>query len=194
VIRQALNVLRTVLPALALCATVSVGLGLGLGLLATGCSGPGTRDSARSSDFVGPPTRVRYVDFRSGQMLELVNESHSNRVELYSQERNTAGTKVTTDEVIDELMKLFDKEGFDKNALPGGVPFAGEGYSSALEVEVGGLTRHLAMHVGATPAQQATYAQCKTAFVGIYTNVYSLQTVNNQDGTRFFENPSSSKS
>ena len=45
---------------------------------------------------------MRFVDYRSSQALALVDQSHTDRTELYSKKRALAdaGTKVATDEIL----------------------------------------------------------------------------------------------
>src|SRR5689334_2556273 len=62
----------------------------------------------------GEPQAVRFTDFRSNRRLALVNESHTDPTEQYSQRRKVEDsmTKVGHDEVVAALIERFEEHGF----------------------------------------------------------------------------------
>jgi hypothetical protein len=122
--------------------------------------------------------RIRFVDWRSNQNLALVDQSHTDRAELYSEKRalDEAGTKVTTDEVLEETLKFFREEGFFDHAAPGPAR-AGGGSAQALEVETPDGVMHLDLG-RTTPAEVGkVFRTCRDNFAALYNNVYQLQSV-----------------
>lgn len=156
-----------------------------------GCSS--TADSAKPVR-TGRPARVAYVNYAAGatgQRLEIVNQSHTDRTELYSRARplEDAVTKVTTDEVMEELLGFFRTEGLFEKAQSGPAPSGSEGrYSQALEIETPSERVHLVVEKGLPPAERQRFLKCAQAFVMIYNDTYQLQSVDrapdwNQSGS-----------
>lgn len=124
--------------------------------------------------------RVRFLDYASGQKLELVNDSHSDRTQVYSSTKKLedAFVKVTPDEVLDETIANFEKSGFFERAVPGSAPLEGApGVSRALEVERGGKTHFWAIAKSAADAERKRFSECTTLFTFVYNNTYQLQSV-----------------
>ena len=125
--------------------------------------------------------RVHFVDWRSGQNLTLVDQSHTDRSELYSKAHalSDAGTKVTTDEVLEETLKFFRDRGFFDHALKGAAPIGGSGGAAAqsLEVETPDETVHMDLGRATSPADGSVFRQCRDNFAALYNNVYQLQSV-----------------
>jgi hypothetical protein len=126
------------------------------------------------------PIRVLYVHYKSNQKLELIDQSLSSSSDYYSQTRKleNAGTKVTSDEVLQELLDFFESKGFFDKGQGGPAPSSGEGvYLQALEVESSGRIVHMSMHK-ATPVDDIKlFLECQKAFVTIYNGTYQLQSV-----------------
>jgi hypothetical protein len=120
---------------------------------------------------------VRFVDWRSGQRLTLVDESHTDRAKLYSSAKplSDAGTKVTTDEILEETLKYFTQQGFFSRAVPG--PATGSGAQS-LEVETPEGMVHMDLHAGTSTKDAGIFRVCRNAFADLYNSVYQLQSVN----------------
>lgn len=161
--------LARVLPALLLLAPLA-GASLALG----SCSS--TRTDAPAA--LGVPVRVRVTSYRSGQAFELVNETHTDRVELYSSKRTSAETKVQTDEVMDELLAQMRRSGFFDAAEPGLAPAASvAGLTRAIEVETPEGSWHLLMGTGTEPREQEVFETCFAGFLDLYNATYQLQSV-----------------
>ena len=128
----------------------------------------------------GDPLAVRFTDFRSNRRLALVNESHTDPSEQYSQRRKAedAMTKVGHDEVVAALLERFDEHGFFKLAETGPAPTAGAGtWNMVLEVERKGGLRHMALGSASTSKQRECFTLCRTDFVQLYSSILGLQAV-----------------
>lgn len=165
----------------------------GLGLLTLACSG--TSGSVGTDGNLewksGEPARVRLTDARKGLLVfELRNDAHSDRVEFYSESRDDATTKVTTDEVMDELLSYLKDQAFGRLAVDG----TARGGAWTIEVEVGqpGATRvsHVAVDQSTPQKDLERLQACRAAIFYIYNNTFQAQTIQNEDGRFFFENPS----
>lgn len=146
--------------------------------LTLACASSQSSSTARVK--TGQPMRVKYLAYLSGQKLELVNDSHSDRTETYSQTKKLedAATKVATDEVLDELLKKYAENGFFERAAVGTAPSAAQkGVSQALEVESEGKTRWWGFSSALVDADKQRFKECASLFVYIYNNTYQLQSV-----------------
>ena len=149
---------------------------LGLLVLASACASEGGGRPAKT----GKPMRVRYLAYASGQKLELVNDSHTDRTEMYSSTKklDEAFVKVATDEVLDETLANFAKSGYFQSAVPGSAPLAAApGISQALEVEKDGTTTFWAIPKTAPEADRRRFLECAQLFAYVYNNTYGLQSV-----------------
>ena len=126
------------------------------------------------------PLRVRFVDWRSGQNLVLVDQSHSDPAELYSEKRSLedAVTKVTTDEVLEETIEYFRGQGFFDRAQNGPAVGGGGGASAqSLEVETPESTVHMNLGAATNAADGKVFRACRDAFAQLYNSVFQLQSV-----------------
>jgi hypothetical protein len=142
------------------------------------CASSSSSSTARVK--TGQPMRVKYLAYVSGQKLELVNDSHSDRTETYSTTKKLedAATKVATDEVLDELLKKYGENGFFERAAPGNAPNAAQkGVSQAIEVESDGKTSWWGFSQALNDADKQRFKECAGLFVYIYNNTYQLQSV-----------------
>jgi hypothetical protein len=164
--------------------TLSGALLLGLGL--SGCASSATAgDAAR-------PQRVAWVDYRSKVLLELVNESHTDRLEQYStvRSRSEASRKVQTDEVMAELLQVLRDGGFDKRARPGAMPRGGDGQSvMALEIDDDGRISHVLAWRGMPADDRQAILGMAQNFADLYNATYGLQAVEMGLDESPFENP-----
>lgn len=155
-------------------------LGLCLVLLASACSSSGGPSAGTGRAKSGNPLRLRYLAYASGQRLELVNDSHTDRTEMYSSTKklDEAFVKVATDEVLDETLANFEHNGYFEHAQPGSAPLAPEaGISQALEVEKDGRTTFWAIQKTASDADRKRFLECAQLFAFVYNNTYQLQAV-----------------
>jgi hypothetical protein len=152
---------------------------LSLPLLAL-CGCGSTPSKSADSPKSGHAQRVRLVDYVSHANLELVNESHSDRTQTYSNTvpLESATRKVAADEVIDEVIVQYKKGGFFERAAPGSAPeVAPSGVGKAIEVEEDGRTMTWMVQKTASKEDRELFARCTSLFVTVYTNTYQLQSV-----------------
>jgi hypothetical protein len=123
--------------------------------------------------------RVRYVAYKSAKKMELVNDSHSDRTQLYSTTKKLedAFVKVTPDEVLDETIANFRKSGFDEHSLPGSAPLTSDSLFQAIEVERGGRTSYMPLSIASTQEDIRRFKECFDLFQFVYNNTYQLQSV-----------------
>lgn len=158
-----------------------------LALLAlTGC--------AANSALDGParPQRVAWVDYRSNVRLELVNETHTGRVEQYSTTRKLAeaSRKVQTDEVMAGLIDFMRDEGFDSRAREGPMPRGSDGQSvMGLEIEDGGAIEHVLAWRGMPADDREAVLKLAQSFAELFNATYGLQAVEVGQDESPFENP-----
>ncbi len=156
-------------------------------LLLAGCASS-SGDGAEGS--TGNPARVAYVDYRTQRTFELVNESHTGRIEQYSAVRQNANRKVQTDEVLAGLIEFMRGEGFARLARPGPAPQGSEGsVAMALEIEEGGAVEHVLGFKGMPPKDNQALITLWQGFLEIYNATYGLQAVESQGDSLPFENP-----
>jgi hypothetical protein len=136
------------------------------------------------------PQRVAFVDYRNGTHLELVNETHTGRVEQYSEVRADASRKVQTDEVMQGLVEVLRERGFDRQARPGPAPRASDGQAvMALEITDGDRVEHVLGWRGMSADDRAELLALAQNFVALYNETYGLQAVEVREGDTPFENP-----
>jgi hypothetical protein len=121
---------------------------------------------------------VRFVDWRSNQDLVLVDQSHTDRAELYSSAKSIdqAGTKVTTDEVLEATLQFFREQGFFDLARNGAASSAG-GAAQSLEVETPDGVVHLSLGRTTAAGEAKVFRVCRDNFAALYNDVYQLQAV-----------------
>jgi hypothetical protein len=147
-------------------------------LLLGACGSTSTNDA--KPEKTGRPQRVKLVDYVSHVNLELVNESHSDRAQTYSStvQLENATRKVTTDEVLDEVIDQYRKNGFFEKAAPGSAPAdAPENVGKAIEVEDGGRTVTWMVQKTAAKPDRELFGRCTALFGTVYNNTYQLQSV-----------------
>jgi hypothetical protein len=131
----------------------------------------------------GEPQAVHFTDFRSQRRLALVNESHTDPSEQYSQARKIedAMTKVGHDEVVAALIERFEEHGFFKLAEPGPAPASGAGtWTMTLDVERKQGRCHMSLGGISGAKEREVFALCRTDFVTLYSDILGLQAVQGQ--------------
>jgi hypothetical protein len=155
-----------------------------------------TSSSDAKPEKTGRPQRVKLVDYVSHANLELVNESHSDRTQTYSNTvaLESATRKVTTDDVLDEVIEQYRKNGFFEHAAPGSAPAdAPANVGKAIEVEDGGKTvTWLAQKTMAKPDREL-FGRCTVLFGTVYNNTYQLQSVDRAPDWRTPVSPKNKK-
>lgn len=144
--------------------------------------------TARPKKPRGEAMEARYIDYRSGRVLGLVNESHTDTDELYSKRRKLKDslTKVGSDEVLGALEERLTEQGFFKYARSGPAPIEGTGQlTTALEFSRGGRVSHIGSTGAGSESERKAYLNCVNDFIQLYTNILQLQSV---DGAPGWEN------
>jgi len=132
-------------------------------------------------------------NYQSGQRFELASESHTDRVAYYSSERGDAVRKVQVDEVMLALVAELDKRDYGTHARPGRAPESGnESTRWALELESG--ERELNWTIGTNDPRERwlAFQECRDLFLELYNATVSFQTVENQAGRGYFQEPQAS--
>jgi hypothetical protein len=140
----------------------------------------------------GRPQRVAFLDYRNGTHLELVNETHTGRLEQYSAVvRPTEATrKVQTDDVMAALVELLRDEGFDDLGQEGPAPVrGGDTGMMAIELEDGDRIEHVLGFKGMPAADRQKVLSLAQSIVEIYNATYGLQAVELKEGESPFQNP-----
>ena len=83
------------------------------------CASP---NSSSALQDMSTPARVTFRDYRQGTSFVLVNDAHTDRVELYSKISAEPSTKVASNEVMDALLDFLKTTGFEGQARPGVLP------------------------------------------------------------------------
>jgi hypothetical protein len=164
-----------------------------LSLLSLACQSSSSSGEPQPSP--NGPLRVAYTDYRSAQVLELVNESHTGRVEQYSKTSESANRKVQSDEIVDALIEHLDDEGYTKLSQVGHAPSKGDGrWLWSIEIERTGGSTFVAMPAGLTPEQKTPYRAMWDSFLATYNATYGLQAVKVKAGETPFKAPDPPKS
>lgn len=138
------------------------------------CALPSCASTGSKSN--GPPTIISLIQPLQGQRLELVNASHTDPVELYSQTRERANRKVATDEILEALIEKFDSEEFQTYSAAGGIPEgAVNERGTAIVVDIAGQRRALWGNTRTPERKLRALNKCIAAFVQVYSNIYALQ-------------------
>jgi len=133
---------------------------------------------------------VTLRNYQTGQRFELASESHTDRVTYYSSERGDAARKVQVDEVMLALVEELDKRDYSTHARPGSAPATGnESTRWALELASGG--RELNWTIGTNDPRERwlAFQECRDLFLELYNATVSFQTVENDQGRGYFQDP-----
>jgi len=149
----------------------------------SGCVSEGSRAAdvkAPTQPDAKKAVELRYRAVAQNLSFGLVNESHSNRAELYSERQplDRATTKVSPDEVVDEIVAYFREQGFFEIAARGAAPAnASQGASQMLEVALPDGQFHAALRKGVTKEYATTFQTCAKALLDVYNSTMQLQAV-----------------
>ena len=147
--------------------------------LLTGCQGTTVSPEASA------PSRVRFMDYRQGTVFELVNEAHTDRVELYSELRANTETKVTSDEVMDALLEYLQDAGFHGKTRAGSAPRSSDTYLWGGEIERDGVTKYMIVGDQTSAADRQLFIDCYMNHVTLWSNTFQLQRVDAGPGDVF---------
>jgi len=156
--------------------------GLALVLVPAGCA-----SSARKPAAGGSPIRVTWRDYRTGNLLELLSESHTSKVELYSEKRDSASVKVQEDRFMEGLLEFLELEHFAERAGAGRAPREGrELWTQSLEVERDGEVTHMAVGSRSPADDRLVFQRCVQGFIELYNATQAYQAVENPEGSYEF--------
>lgn len=133
--------------------------------------------SSTSNVDTSGPMRVELRDFQSDQTFALVSGTSEERLEYYSEQRDTAATKVQTNEVMEALLEYFAANGFEEMAIEGQVAAAPGTASKSIEVSSASGTRHALRRDGMTVEDARAFLKCMQAFLELYGHTFALQSV-----------------
>ena len=144
-------------------------------LLAACASGGGaSRYSTPAQAQDALPARVVFRHAEQNVEMALVNDAHTDRVELYSQARRDYSTKVTENEVMDALVEyLYGESRFMRYAQPGPAPRSG--YHKYGEAELPNGTFHWAVHKYSPHEELLAFVEWQTNFLALWNQVAQLQ-------------------
>lgn len=156
------------------------------GALLVLCASCASTGSGSGGD--GARLRVTLRDLRQQQHFELVSESHTSRVDYYSQPRRDGARKIEADEIVAALVTELERQGFDRYLEAGPGPSTSHGVlTRAFEVQQDERVEHWAIGQGTAPEEHAAFNECVEAFLQLYNFTSSFQTVENEAGHAFFE-------
>jgi hypothetical protein len=153
--------------------------------LAGACSSGGAR-----TDEGGPVEKISVSLVGYGPApFTLVSESHTSRVELYSNERSDAGAKVLGDEVMRALVDHLEELGLDDHGEPGAAPAASGGAAvvKAFNVEDDGERSYWPLTPAAGKAELEDFSTAVKDFLGLYNVTQGWQSVDNTLGGDYFD-------
>jgi hypothetical protein len=158
-----------------------------LGLLCTfaACKSASGDSSAERSEVL-----VTLYNYKSGARFELASESHTNRVDYYSGERDDAARKIQTDEVMSAFLRELDQSGLSSYAKTGKAPRSTQNEVIRWGLEVAarnGREVHWLVGTGSNSEEWKQFDQCRDTFLQLYNSTVSYQSVRNQGGKNFFD-------
>ncbi len=159
----------------------------------TACSSSGSK----AATTVHAPVELRYRALAKNLSFGLVNESHSDRTDLYStrQPLDHATTKVSPDEVVDAIVEYFRDQGFFDIAVAGTSPASPPpGASQILEVSLPDGEYYAMLRTGVTADYVTRFQTCAKALLDVYNNTLQLQAVDEAPNWNGNSSRSTSKS
>jgi hypothetical protein len=131
---------------------------------------------------------VRFHEYRDGgKMMTIINQSHTDRVEFYSTERNDASTKIASDEIMGALLDRIDKVNFQEFARKGSAPATSSDWSQAIEIQTTQGSSYMLVRSGISADEAAAFRKTRDAFLAIYNNIFGAQAVKLKPGESRFE-------
>ena len=121
--------------------------------------------------------------------FQLVSESHTSRVDLYSAELDTASTKVLNDEVMIALVEHLEDLGFREYARPGHAPQADprSNLSKSIQVVENGRSSWWPLTQSADVKELKGFQTAMQDFLQLYNVAQSWQSVDNTLGGDYFD-------
>jgi hypothetical protein len=129
-------------------------------------------------------------NYQTGQRFELASESHTDRVTYYSSERADAARKIQKDDVMLALVAELEKLDYGARARPGNAPTTGnESTRWALELASEERTLNWTIGTGNPREDWLAFQKCRDTFFDLYNVTMSFQSVQNEQGRGYFQEP-----
>lgn len=128
----------------------------------------------------GHPVRVTFLAYGSGQVFELVNESHTNPHEYYSKKipADQAYRKIQSDEVVEALMSRLKEQGVLKLAVAGAAPKYARGTKAqSFEIETGNGVTNWTVTEASPVDVLKPFVQAKNEFIQLWSATSQMQAV-----------------
>jgi hypothetical protein len=155
-------------------------------LVATLCAACASSGNGAKS---GPPRPIAVSLIGYGPApFELVSESHTPAVKLYSKEHSTASTKVLNDEAMVGLVRHLEELGYRRYSRPGSAPpSGGRAFTKALQVDENGAISWWPIGESASVAELKAFQTAMHDFIDLYNIAQSWQSVDNTLGGDYFD-------
>ncbi len=134
--------------------------------------------------------RVSLWGYEGSPSFELLSTSHTERVDLYSKERQNASVKVQKDEVMNALVERLYDLGYEKYARNGSAPdpeAGGAGIKRAFEVERNGVASWWALATNSSGEEKVAFSTAVSDFLDLFNVTLGLQNVENTEGGEYFD-------
>ena len=160
-------------------------------LLAACSSTGGSGGRSSSGDGAeGEPIILVYTYFQTGASMELANESHTNRLNQYSEPRSNANRKVQSDDLMKDLIDYLDAKGFSKEAIQGDPPYmTGGDLSWTLQLERPSGKSYVAESKTSSTREKRRLRIYSQAFLSTYNATQGWQAVKIESGEMPFKGP-----
>ena len=133
---------------------------------------------------------VALQNYQTGQRFELASESHTERVTYYSSQRGDAARKVQKDDVMVALVEELERLDYGEHAHEGRAPEqVGETMRWALELASDTKTLSWTIGTGNPKTDWLVFQECRDTFLELYNVTISFQTVQNEQGRGYFQDP-----
>jgi len=119
----------------------------------------------------GKPARIKYLEYANGNLVELVNDSHTDALDAYSQRvaPSQAYTKVQTDAAVEALLERFEElEGLRKFQAGAAPVYPLKTRAKGLELEQAGSTRSWVIFEATPKAERELFLQCAQDLMALY--------------------------
>ena len=148
-------------------------------------SGCASTSSTAASKELSAPARVSFYDYRGEKSFVLVNEAHTDRVELYSKISDQASTKVASNEVMSALLEFLEDSGFDRQARSGAAPRTSKVWQWGGEIETESGSVFVVVNEQTPTAEKKIFLDCYMNHVQLWSNIFQLQRVKARPGEVF---------
>ena len=138
------------------------------------CASP---NHASALEDIATPARVTFRDYRQGTSFVLVNEAHTDRVELYSKISADPSTKVASNEVMNALLEFLKTSGFEEQARPGVAPRSSSAWQRSGEIETSGHSVFFVVNDKTPSAEKKMFLDCYLNHVQLWSSIFQLQRV-----------------